>query len=57
MTFAAAFLILSGSMLANAAGVGGGPLFIPIYIYFLHFSVKDAIALSPATIVWGIIIK
>lgn len=50
-------LVLIGSFLANASGVGGGPLFVPTYLYLFHMTMMEAVALSPPTIISGIVIK
>eukprot|EP00486_Rosalina_sp_Unknown_P001690 CAMPEP_0201568264 /NCGR_PEP_ID=MMETSP0190_2-20130828/9225_1 /ASSEMBLY_ACC=CAM_ASM_000263 /TAXON_ID=37353 /ORGANISM="Rosalina sp." /LENGTH=415 /DNA_ID=CAMNT_0047989173 /DNA_START=56 /DNA_END=1300 /DNA_ORIENTATION=+ len=51
------FAILVGSMIAAGGGLGGGGVFVPIYILVLSFSTKHAAALSQATILGGSIVN
>ena len=51
------FAILVGSMIAAGGGLGGGGVFVPIYILVLSFSTKNAAALSQATILGGSIVN
>jgi uncharacterized membrane protein YfcA len=41
------------SALSNAAGVGGGALFVPLFTVALRLSIKQAAALSQAVISGG----
>ena len=43
------FAILAGSMIAAGGGLGGGGVFVPMYILILSFSTKKATALSQAS--------
>ena len=45
--------ILLGSMIAAGGGLGGGGVFVPIYILIISMSTKKAAALSQATILGG----
>jgi uncharacterized membrane protein YfcA len=47
------FFATLGLLVAAGGGVGGGGILIPIYILILHFSPKEAIALSSVTIFGG----
>merc|ERR1719283_311599 len=47
------FAILVGSMIAAGGGLGGGGVFVPIYILILQYPPKYAAALSQATIFGG----
>ena len=49
--------ILIGSMIAAGGGLGGGGVFVPIYILILSFETKYAAALSQATIFGGSIVN
>eukprot|EP01084_Bolivina_argentea_P109059 194931_1 len=51
------FGILIGSMIAAGGGLGGGGVFVPIYILVLSFTTKNAAALSQATIFGGSIVN
>ena len=51
------FSILIGSMIAAGGGLGGGGVFVPIYILILSFSTKHAAALSQATIFGGSLVN
>mmetsp|Transcript_73611 Transcript_73611/g.117355 ORF Transcript_73611/g.117355 Transcript_73611/m.117355 type:complete len:509 (+) Transcript_73611:85-1611(+) len=51
------FAILVGSMIAAGGGLGGGGVFVPIYILVLSFNTKHAAALSQATILGGSIVN
>eukprot|EP00483_Globobulimina_turgida_P009107 UN09125 len=46
---AAMFAILIGAMIAAGGGLGGGGVFVPIYILILSYPPKFAVALSQAT--------
>ena len=54
---AAMFAILIGSMIAAGGGLGGGGVFVPIYILILAYDTKYAAALSQATIFGGSIVN
>ena len=54
---AAMFAILVGSMIAAGGGLGGGGVFVPIYILILDYPPKFAAALSQATIFGGSIVN
>ncbi len=41
------------SALSNAAGVGGGAIFVPLFNVLLQFPIKAATALSQAVITGG----
>merc|ERR550525_2234034 len=45
--------ILVGSAIAAGGGLGGGGVFVPIYILIISLSTKKAAALSQATILGG----
>lgn len=45
--------ILLGSMIAAGGGLGGGGVFVPIYVLIISLSTKRAAALSQATILGG----
>merc|ERR1719189_1865033 len=49
--------ILVGSMIAAGGGLGGGGVFVPIYILILGYPPKFAAALSQATIFGGSIVN
>lgn len=49
----ALIIITLVSILTNAAGIGGGAIFIPVYTLLLDFTVGGAIPLSKATILAG----
>ena len=51
------FAILIGSMIAAGGGLGGGGVFVPIYILILGYETKYAAALSQATIFGGSIVN
>lgn len=51
----ALLLIIIVSILTNAAGIGGGAIFIPIYTMLFDFTIGGAIPLSKATILAGAI--
>eukprot|EP01084_Bolivina_argentea_P004597 8741_1 len=51
------FSVLVGSMIAAGGGLGGGGVFVPIYILILSFGTKNAAALSQATILGGSIVN
>ena len=51
------FAILVGSMIAAGGGLGGGGVFVPIYILVLSFNTKNAAALSQATILGGSLVN
>ena len=53
--FIALILIIIVSILANASGIGGGAIFIPIYTLMFDFTIGGAIPLSKATILAGAI--
>lgn len=48
-------LITFISILTNAAGIGGGAIFIPIYTVIFQFTIGGAVPLSKATILAGAI--
>jgi len=54
---AAMCLILIGAMIAAGGGLGGGGVFVPIYILILNYPPKFAAALSQATIFGGSIVN
>ena len=54
---AAMFAILVGAMIAAGGGLGGGGVFVPIYILILNYPPKFAAALSQATIFGGSIVN
>merc|ERR1719297_777697 len=54
---AAMFAILFGAMIAAGGGLGGGGVFVPIYILILGYPPKYAAALSQATIFGGSIVN
>ena len=47
------FLIIIGSALSNAGGIGGGGLLIPILLFFLGFVAHEAIPVSKLMIFTG----
>ncbi|KAK9843827.1 hypothetical protein WJX81_007905 [Elliptochloris bilobata] len=51
----ALIICLSVGAIATAAGVGGGPIFVPVFSVLAGFSIKAATALSQATITGGAI--
>eukprot|EP01084_Bolivina_argentea_P277093 472951_1 len=53
----AMFAILVGAMIAAGGGLGGGGVFVPIYILILGYPPKFAAALSQATIFGGSIVN
>eukprot|EP01084_Bolivina_argentea_P288082 494404_1 len=53
----AMFAILIGAMIAAGGGLGGGGVFVPIYILILGYPPKFAAALSQATIFGGSIVN
>eukprot|EP01083_Nonionella_stella_P288074 980491_1 len=53
----AMFSILIGAMIAAGGGLGGGGVFVPIYILILGYPPKFAAALSQATIFGGSIVN
>eukprot|EP01084_Bolivina_argentea_P277094 472952_1 len=53
----AMFAILLGAMIAAGGGLGGGGIFVPIYILILGYPPKFAAALSQATIFGGSIVN
>eukprot|EP01083_Nonionella_stella_P288076 980493_1 len=53
----AMFAILIGAMIAAGGGLGGGGVFVPIYILILAYPPKFAAALSQATIFGGSIVN
>lgn len=48
-----AVLIIIGSALSNAGGIGGGGLLVPILILYLNFNTKEAIPISKLMIFAG----
>ena len=52
-TATALALSLVVAALSNAAGVGGGAIFVPLFVALLAFPVKEATALSQAVITGG----
>lgn len=52
-----AILIFLVSGLANAGGLGGGPIFIPIIIFFFDYVTAEAIPMSKATIFAGALVN
>jgi len=54
---AAMFAILIGAMIAAGGGLGGGGVFVPIYILILQYPPKLAAALSQATIFGGSLVN
>lgn len=46
-------LIIIGSALSNAGGIGGGGLLVPILILYLNFTTKEAIPISKLMILTG----
>lgn len=50
-------LIIIVSALANAGGIGGGAIIIPIYTFIFNFTVGDSIPLSKATILSGALVN
>lgn len=46
-------LLCLSSLLANASGIGGGGLYVPILIMFNHFDFKDSIPISKIMIFSG----
>jgi uncharacterized membrane protein YfcA len=48
-----ALLIIIGSALSNAGGIGGGGLLVPILILYLNFNTKEAIPISKLMIFTG----
>lgn len=46
-------LIFVISVLANAAAIGGGAIFIPLFINFLDFTIGDAIPLANVAVLAG----
>lgn len=55
--FLATLVILLGAMIAAGGGLGGGGIFIPVYILILGMSTASAAALSQATIFGGSIVN
>merc|ERR1719297_409414 len=53
----AMFAVLTGAMIAAGGGLGGGGVFVPIYILILGYPPKYAAALSQATIFGGSIVN
>ena len=53
----AMFAIFFGAMIAAGGGLGGGGVFVPIYILILQYPPKYAAALSQATIFGGSIVN
>ena len=45
------------SALANAGGIGGGEIIVPVYIFLFDWTVGDSIPLSKATIFAGAFIN
>jgi uncharacterized membrane protein YfcA len=50
-------LIIVISALANAGGIGGGAVIVPLYMYMFYYSVGEAIPLSKATIFAGALVN
>lgn len=50
-------LIIIVSALANAGGIGGGAVIVPLYMYMFYYTVGEAIPLSKATIFAGAIVN
>lgn len=50
LEFFGEIIIFMTAMLAAASGIGGGGLFVPLFILFFNFSAKQAIALSNGSI-------
>lgn len=48
-------LIFLASILANATGIGGGGIFVPVLILIMGFTITEAIPLSKALILGGAI--
>jgi hypothetical protein len=51
--FSGLLLLFLSSLLANASGIGGGGLYVPILIMFNHFDFKDSIPISKIMIFSG----
>jgi uncharacterized membrane protein YfcA len=49
------FVTLISAMLANVAGIGGGPFYLPIGLLLFHFDAHEAIPISE-TIIFGSLI-
>ena len=52
-----ALSIIIVSAFANAGGIGGGAIIIPIYVFLFNFTIGDSIPLSKATILAGAIVN
>ena len=50
-------LIILVSALANAGGIGGGAVIVPLYMYMFYYTVGEAIPLSKATIFAGALVN
>ena len=51
------FSVLIGAIIAAGGGLGGGGVFVPLYVLLLGFETKAAAALSQATIFGGSIVN
>ena len=51
------FAALLASGLSAGGGIGGGGLFVPLYILVAHYQPRHAVALSTATIFGGMIVN
>jgi len=54
---ATVILIFVGAFIAAGGGLGGGGIFVPVYIILLQFDEKSAAGISQATIVGGSIVN
>ena len=52
-----AVLIVIISAFANAGGIGGGAIIVPLYIYIFYYTVGEAIPVSKATIFAGALVN
>ncbi len=52
-----AILIIIVSAVANAGGIGGGAILIPIYVFSFDYTIGDSIPLSKATILAGAVVN
>jgi uncharacterized membrane protein YfcA len=50
-------MIILVSSIANAGGLGGGAVIIPVYIFFFNYVAAEAIPMSKATILAGAIVN
>jgi uncharacterized membrane protein YfcA len=50
-------MIVIISCLANAGGLGGGPIIIPIFIFFFDYVAAEAIPMSKANILAGALVN